>query len=200
VRPAIFKRDNLSMLLRQAVVAACTALDVYLPALLKTHLPLMIQVKQRNFIPTDKTVKDFLRGFRLGLEDILRVINDPSPEAVLGEMFVAQLKNRTLSNSQGVMVSLLFLGVEDPWDRIAERLGQTKDSLIRQFDGLVSRRNDIIHRGDRNSRNPDGSLQDIQFSWTDNHIRVARSVVFASDELVQEQVVSLGQIAAQYIG
>ena len=188
MRPAVFKRESLSMLMRQAIVASCTALDVYLPSLLKTHLPLMIQVKQRNFIPTEKTVKDFLRGFQLGMEEILRVINDPIPEVVLGEMLGDYLKEETLSNSQGVMVSLLFLGVEEPWDRIANQLGQSKDSLIKQFDGLVARRNDIVHHGDRDTRNPDGPLQDIQFSWTDHHVRVVHSVVFACDELVQEQV------------
>ena len=197
VRPAVFKRENLSMLLRQAVVAACSALDVYYPALLKAHLPLMIQIKQRNFIPTDKTVRDFMRNFNLKLEDVLRVINDPSPESILGTMFVDYLKGKTLSNSQGVMVSLLFLGIENPWDRIAERLGQSKDSLMKQFDSFVSRRNEIVHQGDRDPRDPNGELQGIQFSWAEHHIRVIGSVVFASDELVEEQLRLLGQPAPE---
>jgi hypothetical protein len=188
VKPSVFKRDNLCMLLRQAVVAACSALDVYFPALLREHLPLIIQVKQRNFIPSDKSVKDFLKGFHLNLEETLRVLNDPGPEIVLGDMLVEHLKGKTLSNSQGVEVTLLFLGVDDPWDRIAYRLGQSKDPLMRQFNSLVARRNDIVHRGDRPARDPNGPTQDIQFSWTYSHVQVSRSVVQAADELVKEQI------------
>jgi len=197
VRPAIFKKDNLCMLLRQAVVAACSALDVYFPAMLREHLPLMIQVKQRNFIPAEKTVKDFLKGFNLGLEEILRVVNDGNPENVLGDMLVEHLKGKTLSNSQGAAVTLLFLGVDEPWDQIAARLGQAKDPLIKQFDGLVARRNDIVHRGDRPARNPNGPAQDIQYSWTYSHIQVARSIVQAAHELAEEQIRMLGQVVAQ---
>lgn len=188
IRPAVFKRDNLCMLLRQAVVAACSALDVYFPALLMEHLPLLIQVKQRNFIPTEKTVKDFLRGFNLGLEEILRLINDPFPEKVLGAMFVDHLKGKTLSNAQGVEVTLLFFGVEDPWGQTAARLGQSKGALMGQFNGLVSRRNEIVHNGDRSKHDPNGQVQDIQLSWTYSHIQVARSVVQAVNELAEEQI------------
>src|SRR6266511_1605371 len=43
MRPAAFRTDSLRMLLRQSVVAACTALAVYFPALLRTHLAQVIQ-------------------------------------------------------------------------------------------------------------------------------------------------------------
>lgn len=188
VRPAIFKKDSLCMLLRQAVVAACSALDVYYPALLREHLPLVIEVKQRNFLPREGVIRGLLSGFNLSMEEILRVINDPKPENILGDMFVEHLKRKTLSNSNGVAATLLILGVESPWDQICERLGQSKTPLMRQFDGLVTRRNDIVHHGDRDSLNPAGSVQDIQYSWTNSHISLARSVVLASNELVEEQM------------
>jgi hypothetical protein len=191
VRPAVFKRDSLSMLLRQAVVAACSAIDVYYPALLKEHLPQVIAVKQRNFIPTDKSTRDFLRDFSLSLEQSLRMLSDPKPESILGDFLVEALKRRTLSNRQGVSFTLQILGIDEPWNRIADRLGQSREALAGQFESLVSRRNDIVHRGDRSPKDPNGQIQAIVYSWTDSHVRAARSIVLASKELVEEQIAAL---------
>jgi hypothetical protein len=179
------------MLLRQAVVAACSAVDVYYPALLRQHLTQVIKVKERNFLPGDGITKDFLKDFRLKLEDSLRLISDAEPSRVLGDLFVEHIKNKTLSNSQGVIVSLQILGVEEVWNKLAAQIGQPKEALIKQFDALVSRRNDIVHRGDRSSKDPIGPAQSIGYAWADSHIHAARSVVQASDELVQAQMLAL---------
>ncbi len=196
VRPAVFKADSLSMLLRQAVVAACSAIDVYYPALLRQHLSQVIAVKQRNFLPSDGNTRDFLKDFRLKLDDSLRLLSDPEPARVLGDLFVEHLKGKTLSNSQGVAVSLLILGVDEPWNRLARQIEQPKEALVRQFDALVSRRNDIVHRGDRSSRDPTGSIQPLAYSWADSHIYAARSVVLASEELVEKQMQLLSSSSA----
>jgi hypothetical protein len=192
VRPAVFRQDNLCMLLRQAVVASCAAVDVYFLALLKTHLPTVIGFRQRNFLPNDRAIRDFLRDFGLSLEEILRVISEPKPETVLGDLLFEYLRRKTLSNSQGVAVSLQILGVDDPWLKISMCLGQPKDALMRQFESLVSRRNDIVHRSDRSAKDPDGSMQQISFAWTDSHVRTARGIVLASDEIVSTFMKSLG--------
>ena len=196
MRAAVFKRESLNMLLRQGVVAACSAIDVYYPALLRAHLPKVIQVKQRNFMPTDRQTRDFLKDLRLSLDECLRMLSDPHPETILGDLVVDNLKRKTLSNKQGVAVVLQILGVEEPWDRIAERLGQPRDALERQFEALVSRRNDIIHRGDRGSADPNGPVQAIALAWTDNHVRTAKSVALASRELVDAQMELLGTAEA----
>ncbi len=188
VRPAVFKADSLSMLLRQAVVAACSAVDVYYPVLLRQHLSHVIAVKQRNFLPNDGLTKDFLKDFRLKLDEGLRLISDPEPAKVLGDLFVEHLKSKTLSNSHGVAVALQILSVEDSWHKLAQQIGQPKEALMKQFDALVSRRNDIVHRGDRSSKDPAGPVQPIVYSWADSHIHTARSVVQASDELVKRQM------------
>ncbi len=191
MRPAIFKHESLCMLLRQAVVAACSAIDVYYPALLKAHLPAIIAVKQRNFMPTDRLTRDFLKDFRLSLEECLRLLSDQHPENVLGDLLVENLKRKTLSNNQGVAAVLQILGVDEPWVQIAQHLGQPREALERQFEALVNRRNDIIHRGDRSAKDPDGPRQDIAYAWADNHVRTARSVVLASEEIVAAQMAAL---------
>jgi RiboL-PSP-HEPN len=197
VHPGIFKHESLCMLLRQAVVAACSAIDVYYPALLREHLPHVIAVKQRNFIPIDKNSRDFFKEFSLSMDECLRMLSDPKPEEVLGDLFVEYLKRKTLSNTQGVAVSLQILGVEDPWNKIAQRLDQSREALARQFEAIISRRNDIVHRGDRSSKDPKGPVTDITFSWTDSHVHVARSVVLASEELVAEQIQALPTVTTE---
>lgn len=188
VRPAIFRPDSLNMLMRQAVVAACSAIDVYYPAMLREHMPRVIAVKQRNFLPTDRTTRDFTKDFRLSLDETLRMLSDAQPENVLGNLFVEFLTGKTLSNTQGVTVSLQILGVEEPWNKIAQHLGQPVAALREQFEALVNRRNDIVHRGDRSRRDPNGPVQEIRYAWADNHVRTARSVVLATEELVREQM------------
>lgn len=191
MRATVFKRESLNMLLRQAVVAACSAIDVYYPALLRAHLAQVIKVKERNFVPADRQTRDFLKDFRLPLEDCLRLISDEQPQNVLGDLIVENMKRKTLSNKQGVAVILQILGVDEPWDGIARQLGQPRDGLEKQFEALVSRRNDIIHRGDRSSADVNGPVQAIAFAWTDNHVRTARSVVLACEELVQVEMKAL---------
>lgn len=188
MRPAVFKHDNLNMLLRQAIVAGCSAIDVYYPALLREHLPQIIAVKERNFMPADKSTKDFLKGFQLSLEDSLRMLSEKEQSKYLGNLLSEYFKRQTFSTQQGVAVSLQILGVEDPWNKIAQCLGQPRESLAKQFEALVSRRNDIVHRGDRDSKDPTGAVQAIAYAWTEHHIRTARSVALASEQLVTEQI------------
>ena len=53
------RRSTLCHLLRQSVVVSCTALDAYLPALLRTNLPIIIRAMGRDFIPvTDGKVQE----------------------------------------------------------------------------------------------------------------------------------------------
>jgi RiboL-PSP-HEPN len=195
VRQTVVKRDSLCLLLRQAIVAACSAIDVYYPALLRTNLPQIITVKQRNFVPNDKNTRDFLKEFSLSMDETLRLITDPKPEQALGEYFFEYVKRRTFSTSQGVAVSLQFLGIDDGWSKIATRLGTNKEPLAKQFDSLVSRRNDIVHRGDRSSKDPTGDIQDISFAWASSNVQTARNVVQASDELVREAMDTLRESA-----
>ena len=51
VPPASIKRSALCNLLRQAVVSASTALETYLPILLRDNLPEVIRLRGRDFVP-----------------------------------------------------------------------------------------------------------------------------------------------------
>src|SRR5580704_4929041 len=58
---AALKQSALCNLLRQAVVAACTGLDAYLPALLRENLPTVIAAKGRDFFPQDTSLQDYFK-------------------------------------------------------------------------------------------------------------------------------------------
>ena len=68
VSPAsAFKRCALCNLLRQSVVAACTALETFLPILLRDNLPEVIGLRGRDFVPKMTDFKNTSRPhFRPG--------------------------------------------------------------------------------------------------------------------------------------
>ncbi|MFT4037641.1 MAG: hypothetical protein QM692_05625 [Thermomicrobiales bacterium] len=186
---SFFRHQNLAMLLRQAVVAACTAMDVYFPALLGHYLPTMIQVKGRNFVPADKEVTSFFRGFTLSLDEHLRVVEDPATQhAELGRLILMRIDDKAMANTTGIAVTLKLLGIEQPWAELARHLGRGEGETNALIRDLVNRRNDIVHRGDREKGSLDAAPRQIDYSWTTMHVRAAESLVLACDELVRPRM------------
>lgn len=187
---SFFRSQNMAMLLRQAVVAACTSLDVYFPALLESHLPTMVRVKGRNFVPNDKEVIGFFKNFSISLEDHLRVLEEPSTQyEQLASLILKHLGDRVvMANGAGVAVALKLLDIPKPWDDLSAHLGRSPGELPKLIDTLTKRRNDIVHRGDRMTGGSDHSLKEIDYSWANLHIRAAESVVLACDELVTRRM------------
>src|SRR5205814_1951517 len=81
-----------------------------------------------------------------------------------------------------------LLGLNEPWERIAERLADKPSALQSRVDAIAERRNDIVHRADRPRLAPDGERQDIHLSWTHSHVHTIRNVLMALDELVEQQM------------
>ena len=74
---ATFKRSSLTHLLRQAVVISSTGVDTFLPALLRTNLPLMIRAKGRDFVPaSDGDVKRYFEELTFSMDEILRLVGE----------------------------------------------------------------------------------------------------------------------------
>src|SRR5436305_3238750 len=63
------KRSALSNLLRQSAVTACTALETYLPSLLRTQLPEVIQLRGRDFVPKDKEITEQFKNLTFSLDE-----------------------------------------------------------------------------------------------------------------------------------
>jgi hypothetical protein len=188
VRVAFFREASLSLLLRQAVVVACSAMDLYYPALLHQHLPTVIEVKQRRFVPDSGDVRGFFGDFRLSLEDHLRIAEDPNPAQALADFIFRHFERKTFSNIRAVTVSLQLLGVERPWRAIANRIGLPDNTLRQQVQRVIARRNNIVHRGDRPVDRPEGEPEAIDYAWTNSHIQAIQNVALASDHLAAEAV------------
>lgn len=195
---AFFRQSNLALLLRQSVVSACTAMDVYFPALLEAHLPTVISVRQRNWQPTDQNVKDLFRDFALRGDEIAGILDAETVDErwqLLSARVIAHIRGKTLSNVQAIQTTMVLLGVQDPWQQIANRAGTTSSALREQVGNIVKRRNNIVHRGDRSPGQPDVGPDAIDYVWTNAHVNSVQSTVTACDALAREAVRNLTQSA-----
>src|SRR5260370_12058358 len=74
VPPSAIKRSALCNLLRQPVVTASTALETYLPSLLRTQLPEVIRLRGRDFVPKDKEITEQFKNLTFNLDECLRLL------------------------------------------------------------------------------------------------------------------------------
>jgi hypothetical protein len=187
IPPASIKRAALCNLLRQAAVTACTALETYLPTLLRTQLPEVIQLRGRDFVPKDREVAEQFKNLSFSLDETIRILNDPDPLFVANKM-IRTLDFSYLSGKRGIHVTGALLAIGSPWKRIADRLGRNEDELKRTLDATVKRRNDIVHRADRSQDDPSGAAQEIGYAWTRQAVDTIRVVCLCLDELVVERM------------
>lgn len=194
ISPSNIKRSALCNLLRQAVVTACTALETYLLTVLKEHLPTVIKVKGRDFIPKDKETSEQFKNMVFNLDECLRLLRDPDPLFVANKM-ISFLDFSYLNGKRGVHVTAALLGIDNPWGEIGQRLHRNAEELKKVLDEAVNRRNDIVHRADRNKKDPTGSQQEISFASTRHAVDTVRHVCLCLDELVHEKIKEFGDTA-----
>ena len=97
------KRSTLAHLLRQAVVASCTGLDTYLPAMLRANLPVMIRAVGRDFVPRDdNAIRDYLGDLSFSLDETLRLIDDPNAAEYISQKILGLANFSYLSSRTGV--------------------------------------------------------------------------------------------------
>ena len=182
------KRSTLNNLLRQSVVAACTALDAYLPSLLRVNLPIVIKAKGRDFFPQDQPLQEYFSDLKFDLPDTLRLIDDPNAPLFIANKILGLTNFKYLSSKNGIHATGALLNVAKPWGKISERLQRDKVELMRVIDETTRRRNDIVHRADRAQSDPTGDSQSITYSWTKQAVDTIMHVCLALDELVADQI------------
>ena len=188
LKPKFFRPDTMTLLLRQSVVAACSALDVFVPHLLHAYLPGVVRIRQRHFLPSQGEVKSMFNDFRLKLEDIWPIAEETDLDERWNKIAVRVLDHitdKTLSNETGITVALALLGVDEPWKQIAARVGEPEKPLREKLRRMVSRRNDIVHRADRSRTDTNGPVQPIDFVWTQNHVGTVRTIALACYDLAR---------------
>jgi len=186
------RQATLCHLLRQAVVASCTALETYLPALLRANLPVMIRARGRDFVPRgDKVVKNYFSDLQFSLDETLRLLDDESAPEYISNKIVGFVNFKYLSTDKGVHVVGALLGLADPWGVIAVCLNQNEEELTRTLNDTIKRRNDIVHRADRSQSDPGSDAQVITFAWTQHAVDTINHICLALDELVTARVAEL---------
>lgn len=196
------KRGSLDNLLRQAIVVACTALDTYLPSLLRANLATVIEVRGRGFIPQDSNVREYFNDLTFDLSDTLRLLADPEG----APLFIAnKLLGKTafayLSNKKGVHVVGALLAINKPWQDISTKLQRDQKELMKTIEDTANRRNDIVHRADRPRASSQAGLDEITFEWANQQevslsfaqqsVDTIKHVCLALDELVTARMSTL---------
>ena len=191
------RQATLCHMLRQAVVASCTALETYLPALLRANMPVMIQARGRDFVSRgDEILMEFLDDLQFSLDDTLRLLGDENAPEFISNKILRLAAFKYLSSRKGVHVTGILLGIRKPWEAIAEHLHRDRKELQRTLYDIVTRRNDIVHRADRPQAKPGGEAQPITFAWTQHAVDVVSHVCLALDELVAARVAEMEAMLA----
>jgi hypothetical protein len=191
------RQATLCHMLRQAVVASCTALETYLPALLRANLPVMIQARGRDFVSRgDQILMEFLADLQFSLDDTLRLLGDENAPEFISSKILRLADFKYLSSRKGIHVAGILLGMAKPWDAIAEHLNRDRKELQKTLYDTVNRRNDIVHRADRPQAEPGGEAQLITFAWTQQAVDVISHVCLALDELVAARVAEVEAMLA----
>ena len=192
------RQATLCHLLRQAVVASCTALETYLPALLRANLPVMIRARGRDFVPqNDETLASYFSELKFTLDETLRLLADEHAAEYISSRILGQANFSYLSSRKGVHVVGALLGLSKPWDEIAAHLGRDKKELMNVLEDTVRRRNDIVHRADRSQDDPAGEPQSISFSWTKQAVDTVDHICQALDELVAIRIEQIQAMIAE---
>jgi len=182
------KRSTLTNLLRQSVVTVSTALETYLPSLLRENLHEVIGATGRAFIPKkDEEIKNQFKNLAFSLEEVARILEDPDPIFVANKM-ISSLNFSYLSGKRGIHVVGVLLGLENPWGLIANHLGRSEEEIRKTLDSAISRRNDIVHRADRSQKAPEGPAQEMTYPWAKQAVETIRVVCLTLDDLVASSI------------
>ena len=186
------RQTTLAHLLRQAVVASCTALETYLPTLLRVNMPILIRARGRDFFPrSDPVCKDYFARFQFSLDDALRLLSEENGAEYISGKMVGFIDFQYVTGERGVHVVGALLGLPKPWDSLAAHLNRDQDELKKTLNNTVKRRNNIVHRADRLPEEPRGEQQPITYAWTKQAVDTIDHVCLALDELV---AVRIGQL------
>ena len=114
--------------------------------------------------------------------------------------YLEHCSGKTLSNVEGIAATMALLGVEKPWEKIANRAGEPESALRDRIRKAVARRNDIVHRADRPRTDPHGQSQPIDPVWAQNHVSAIKVVGLACCDLARERVEELSTVAIETVG
>jgi len=193
VRKSSLRRDVLKNLLRQSIVCGCTAMESFLQVLLEEQLETSIRLRRYEvWSAADRETQNFLVRFNLGLEGALSMIfGDGDASGLLARKLMTYFKDSGLGTDKAVKTVGVLLGLNAPWEMIADHLVRDEQELIKATTYVFKRRNDIVHRGDREKGQETGPRQDLTFEWTKQSVETVENICLTLGELVQRRIAEL---------
>lgn len=192
ITPDEFRHDELSELLRAALVTTVSALDRYCHELLISRL--MQQINR-----TDDTWSAELKKLSIPLSLVKKAIEQAKKnngskvekrtrpmttiKHALQDHFHVCL---TLQRPDDISKAMSIIGMKDLWNKCANEMTMPSAAAKKQLNRIVSRRNQIVHEGDikRVRKGSKPKLNEI------SHARVRKDVLF-----IQKLVDSLEKIS-----
>lgn len=149
VSPTEFRHDELSELLRAALVTAVSALDRYCHEMLVEKVMTVVRKSEKGWPGALKKMRVPLRVVKdvavMGRNGDRRPMN--LVRRALREQFHREL---TLQRPNEIAEAFSMVGVGDLWRGVAGHMGKVESgkSVKERLDGIVTRRNKIVHEGD----------------------------------------------------
>jgi hypothetical protein len=97
---------------------------------------------------------------------------------------VTFVQKKNLGSVAALKTVGLMLGLEDPWQRLAQHLQREKKEITAMVKAATDRRNDIVHKADRNMDTEMLEKQAIAFAWTQQAVDTIKHVCLGFDELI----------------
>ncbi len=188
VPTATLKPQSLSNLLRQAVVSGCTAYETYLSSLLAEHIFTVIELKQHEFFPNDAEVTKYFEGLSFSIGEAFRLLSQEERAVFLGTKIVTFVQKKNLGSVAGLKTVGLLLGLDEPWNQVAQRLNRETKEVRRLVNDCIERRNSIVHKADRKLEEKGMEKQPIGYAWTRQAVDTIGHVCLALDELTVERM------------
>ena len=168
-------------------------MESYLQVLLDEDLTEVITLRGYDVWPKgDKEAIEYFKDFNLGLEGGLRlIVGDSDPFATLARSLLGYFKFKNLGSDKAVKIAGMMLGLDSPWKQISQHLGRDEADLINSIRATVKRRNDIVHRGDRELGQEAGPRQELTYEWTKHAVETVENVCLSLGELTNRRLAEL---------
>jgi len=85
----------------------------------------------------------------------------------------------------------IMLALDSPWKQIAAHLGRDQDDLVKGIRNTFKRRNNIVHRGDREVGCEADPREEITYEWAKQSVETIENVCLTLGELVARRLEEL---------
>jgi hypothetical protein len=188
--------QGLDMLLRQAVVVSCSALESFLWDILRENALTVIRARGRK-------ADDSLKNITLTLDDYLSLDEYPDSDERLRQIILRRFERGALYDLEKIDEIMGILTVKDFWKEISAQTGFDTKEIRSRLGEIINRRNEIAHRADRpqdgtplEQCDPHG-LRPITHAWTSTRITTAKAFVQSAAVAVKKALDQLELIIAQ---